>query len=86
VKPRRAYEIAIRISASTWPELVKQLDNIIFDLSTDGRRDAPSINVVHGGEHSSYTIYGEHRPEITTAMYFAAVDQYVKEHTANRGI
>ena len=85
-RPQRAYELKIRISADNWAELVQQLDYIIFDLTSESRKNSERIDIAQGGMHSSYTVYGEHDPSITNEIYFDKLNQYINEHRLSRGI
>lgn len=74
-KPERHHEVAIRIGADTWDDVISALMNITFELETKG----PGRQMVSGGSSYGYIVIDKTNDDITNKIYFDRVDKWLKE-------
>ena len=72
-KFNRRHEVAIRIGADSWADVISVLRQLIYIANTKG----PGHDLVSGGSTSSYVFVDQTSPDITHASYFAEVDAWI---------
>ena len=74
-KPRRCYEIELKLSADSWQDLTDALDNIRRSLIIEGQRER--LSTVSGGYNSGYVLTGTRDDSWTHDRYVEAINAEV---------
>ena len=73
---KRHHEVAIRIGADTWDDLLQALEQLRFDLSVDG----PGRKIISGGYNYGMIFIDETNESATHDSYFEEVEKWLEEH------
>ena len=72
-KFNRRHEVAIRIGADSWADVISALNQLLYIADTEG----PGHDLVSGGPTSGYVFVDQTSPDITHDSYFAEVDAWI---------
>ena len=78
-KPKRCYQIVITVGGDTWKDAVR----LLKELTDEAAEHGPECKMVSGGASAGGYVKVEHDPDMTNAMYQAALEEYreYQEHT-----
>lgn len=81
-KPKRAYELVLRIGGDTWEGVVHQLMFCANHVQEHG----PTCRSVMGGPGDNHSIEIEHSPDMTHERYHAELLRYLDAAKAQREV
>ena len=71
-KPKRCYDITVRVGADTWEDAARELERVALHVVDHG----PECNQVSGGPDSGSWVHIDHNPEMTHDRYFEDVERF----------
>lgn len=74
-KPKRAFEVTLKIGADSWKDVIDQVDHLGFVLEQSG----PKCSSVSGGPSSNHSVEVVHNPEQTHDKYFSQLDDFLED-------
>lgn len=80
-RPRRKYELDLRIHGDTWEDIVRELQ----DLAQHAKSRGPECSSVSIGSSSGYIITVRHDPNMTGDLYQQQLEEYLKSEEAEDG-